>query len=92
MKTIETQPLLGLRQIRADRHLSLRDVAAISGVSAMTLSCWERATHQPHPLMLQAVAQSLGVTVEDLVGDSRRYDNPLVAHVSHLDNSRKRGS
>ena len=56
-----------LRRARARRRLTLRDLAALSGVSAVTLHSWETGTRNPSPRSLAKVASALDLEIGDLV-------------------------
>jgi transcriptional regulator with XRE-family HTH domain len=59
--------------IRAQRRmadLSLREMAAVAKVSNAYLSQVERGQHQPSVRVLRAIAQSLGVPVDQLLAQA----------------------
>ena len=56
-----------LRRARARRRLTLRDLAALSGVSAVTLHSWETGARNPSPRSLAKVATALELEIGDLV-------------------------
>lgn len=56
-----------LRRARSKRRLTLRDLAALSGVSAVTLHSWETGTRNPSPRSLAKVAGALDLEIGDLV-------------------------
>ena len=56
-----------LRRARARRRLTLRDLAALSGVSAVTLHSWETGIRNPSPRSLAKVAAALDLEIGDLV-------------------------
>jgi transcriptional regulator with XRE-family HTH domain len=55
-----------LKHIRAERGLTLRDLAQESGVSKDTISEIERGVRKPHPTTLGKLAKALDVEVADL--------------------------
>jgi transcriptional regulator with XRE-family HTH domain len=55
-----------LRHIRAERGLTLRDLAQASGVSKDTISEIERGVRKPHPTTVGKLAKALEVEVADL--------------------------
>jgi len=58
-----------LRELRAGRRLTLKDVAGKSGVSPSFLSQVERGVAAPSLRTLQAIAHALGLEVGDLFVD-----------------------
>ena len=60
------KPTNKLRRFRETHGLSLRDVAAVSGLSRAMLSRVERGERRLSGLKKISLAQSLGVAVEDL--------------------------
>ncbi len=74
-----------LKRLRTERGLSLRDVAAASGVSASLLSQLERDRANPSISTLQRVAGSLNVSIFALLPE----DGGLAASVVRPDARRK---
>jgi transcriptional regulator with XRE-family HTH domain len=54
---------LGLRTLREERNLSLRELAERAGVSQVTIWKWEHGYSQPRSRMLPSLAQALQVPV-----------------------------
>jgi XRE family transcriptional regulator, regulator of sulfur utilization len=63
-----------LKTLRADRRLSLDDLAARSGVSRAALSQIEGARTNPTLAVLWKIAVGLGVPFHDLLGQSSEQD------------------
>jgi transcriptional regulator with XRE-family HTH domain len=51
-----------LRLLRQAKHLSLKAVGAMVGVSDNTISRWERGVYQPSSVEAERYAAALGVT------------------------------
>lgn len=58
--------LRGLRSARIRAGLSLADVAKPMGVSRQAVQQWELGTRWPNPDRLPALAELLGVTIDEL--------------------------
>src|SRR5215204_2867175 len=56
-----------LRVLRAERGLTVRDVAGLSGVAKETISQIERGERHPYDRTLAKLAQAYGVPVEELI-------------------------
>jgi transcriptional regulator with XRE-family HTH domain len=56
-----------LRMLRAERGLTLRQVAALTGVAKETLSDLERGRRRPHDVTLAKLAEGYGVPLEELI-------------------------
>lgn len=64
---VETVSAAALRRQRDRSGLSVRQLAALSGVGATTINGWEAGRRAPSARLLAAVADALQVTVADLV-------------------------
>lgn len=71
-----------IRVLRAERGLSLRNLAARLGVSAMAVSKWENGQAMSSAHLL-ALCRELGCTVEFLMGDWRRDVEVLAMCIDH---------
>ena len=49
------------REFRESRHLSVKDLAAIMGVTVSVIYAWEQAVAQPHPWDLTVYLEAIGV-------------------------------
>lgn len=58
-----------LRVLRAERGVTLREAAGLTGVRAGTLSELERGLHRPHDITLSRIARGYGIPVEELLED-----------------------
>ncbi len=58
-----------LRTLRTQRKLSLRGLAAISGVHFVSLARMEAGKLDPRLSSVQRVAKALGVSVSELIGE-----------------------
>jgi transcriptional regulator with XRE-family HTH domain len=67
-----------VRRLRAERDLSLRDLAAQSGVSASLLSQLEHDRANPSLSTLQRIAQSLHISMFTLLPDESNTPNASV--------------
>ena len=60
-------PLLqGLKRVRRERRMSVRELSARSGVSATTISRLEGLHRMARPRTARRLAQALGVRAEEL--------------------------
>lgn len=60
-----------LRQLREAAGLSLRDLAKQIGEEHSNIRYWEQSGNLPRSNVLVPMAKALGVTVEELLGESR---------------------
>jgi transcriptional regulator with XRE-family HTH domain len=58
---------------RKDMGLTQEEFAELIGVDRVTVSRWERGTNRPVGLYAQAVADVLGISREEFLGQSRQY-------------------
>jgi transcriptional regulator with XRE-family HTH domain len=68
-----------LKKLRRSRDLTQEELAEIIGVSAQSISKWERGDNYPDITLLPAIANYFEVTVDDLLGmnairDERRIE------------------
>ena len=56
-----------LKELRADRVLSLADLSRLSGVDRQTIWRIEAGRHGAHPKTIRKLAQALGVEPRELV-------------------------
>ena len=56
-----------LRVLRAERQLTVREAAALTGVDPGTISKIERGVRHPHDITLSRLAQGYDVPVEELL-------------------------
>lgn len=63
---------------RMRQRLSLRDLAALSGISPSALSAFERGFSKPNTGRLSKIAHALGITVPDLLGIPRPAEQIVV--------------
>jgi transcriptional regulator with XRE-family HTH domain len=66
-----------LRELRAERQLSLRQVEERGGPNKDTMSLIERDVHRPHPQTLGRIAQALGMSVAELRAEVEAAGHPL---------------
>jgi transcriptional regulator with XRE-family HTH domain len=59
-----------LRQLREAAGISLRELARQIGETHTNVSFWERTGTLPRSNVLTPIAQALGVSIEDLLGDA----------------------
>jgi len=85
-----------IREQRTAAQLSVRNLAALAGVSNPYLSQIERGLRRPSAEILQAIAQALRISAESLyvrAGILEERDGDLVAHIladPHLSETQKR--
>jgi transcriptional regulator with XRE-family HTH domain len=75
-----------IRQLRQQQHLSLSDLAAKTGISVSYLSRLEKGKSTPSFLVLNQIAQQLGVTMGFFVEteqNARTVDDQLVEELTH---------
>jgi transcriptional regulator with XRE-family HTH domain len=65
-----------LRVLRAERGLTVRQVAALSGVAKETISQIERGERHPYDRTLAKLAQAYGVPVEGLIEEPALAGSP----------------
>jgi transcriptional regulator with XRE-family HTH domain len=66
-----------LRELRAERRLSLRQVEERGGPNKDTMSLIERDVHRPHPQTLGRIAGALELSVSDLRAELEGAERPL---------------
>ena len=59
-----------LRQRREERRMTLKQVGNAIGVSAVTISRYEKGEREPNIDKLKKLSQVLGTPVDDLITDS----------------------
>jgi transcriptional regulator with XRE-family HTH domain len=62
-----------LRVLRAERGLTLREAASLTGVAKETISDIERGLRHPHDPTVAKIAKGYGVPVEELFEERLRY-------------------
>jgi transcriptional regulator with XRE-family HTH domain len=65
-----------LRELRAERRLSLRDVEERGGPNKDTMSLIERDVHKPHPRTLGRIAEALDMSVSTLRFELETAERP----------------
>lgn len=68
-----------LRELRAERRLSLREVEERGGPSKDTMSLAERGVHKPNPQTLGRIATALDMTVGELHRELEAAEAPKAA-------------
>jgi transcriptional regulator with XRE-family HTH domain len=66
-----------LRELRAERGLSLREVGERGGPNKDTMSLIERGVHRPQPQTLGRIAEALGMSVSSLRFELETAELPL---------------
>ena len=66
-----------LRELRAERELSLREVVEHGGPNKDTMSLIERGVHKPQPQTLGRIARALGMSVTELRSELEAAERPL---------------
>ena len=60
--------MLRLKAIRKANHMSVTNLAKAVGVTCMSIWRWENGARMPSVRMLQKLAETLGVTPNELLG------------------------
>lgn len=78
----------GLRSIREQRGLTLQQVEEITGIDANTISRYERGNLSPNMTTAQKIAQSLDVTIDNLIDGptKQEFEVKIVMGVKSLSN------
>ncbi|MEL6876615.1 MAG: helix-turn-helix domain-containing protein, partial [Pseudomonadota bacterium] len=81
-----TSETLGLKlsRLRKERSLTLAQVAEHLGVSKPTVWAWEKGKARPLPDRLDAIAEVLGVSADDLSSSAMPDDSAAVINESRL--------
>ena len=66
-----------IRQLRKDRGMTQKDLAERLNVTDKAVSKWERELSLPDVALLLPLAETLGVTVTELLGGQRAPEAPL---------------
>jgi transcriptional regulator with XRE-family HTH domain len=66
-----------LRELRAERRLSLREVEERGGPNKDTMSLIERGIHKPRPQTLGRIAEALDMSVPELRAELEAAESPL---------------
>lgn len=61
-------------EIMKEQKISQRELARRTGMTASTISDWNTKKTNPSADKLLVISQALGVSVEDLLVDSERYE------------------
>jgi transcriptional regulator with XRE-family HTH domain len=64
-----TMPARNLRRLRTLCGMRQQDLAESAGLTRLTISNLERMVHQPGPRTLKRLADALGCSIADLVGE-----------------------
>lgn len=66
-----------LQRLRVRRGLSQADIAAHLGVSAPSISGWEKGRARPKNARLDALAELLGVSLDELIDEPETQTEPI---------------
>jgi transcriptional regulator with XRE-family HTH domain len=69
-----------IRRLRLARGMTLQQVASHFGISAASVSSWEKGINQPDSRKLATLSDVLGTSVEYLLGGSERMESRLATH------------
>ena len=61
-----------LRRLRAEKRLTIRELAARADLTHATVSRLENLKHPAYPITAKALADALGVQVSDLLGEEEQ--------------------
>lgn len=73
-----------IRRLRRGRDLTQEEVAAHLGISPKSISKWERAEGYPDIMMLPALANYFGVSVDELIGMEKIAKSQKYAEINRL--------
>ena len=68
--------LVHLRRLRAEKRVTVRDLAARADLTAATVSRLENLKQSARPITAQVLADALGVPVSDLLGEEDPPEEP----------------
>lgn len=71
-----------IRSLRHSRGLTLTQVAEHFGISAASVSSWERGVNHPDPRRLQSLAEFFQVPLSSLLGEHRGLETPAAQALS----------
>lgn len=81
-----------MKQIRRERGLTQEEVAAHLGISFQSISKWERGDGYPDITMLPALANYLGISIDELLGVSEIEKNNQYCEINRTwDENNKKG-
>ncbi|HEV8045747.1 MAG TPA: helix-turn-helix transcriptional regulator [Rubrobacter sp.] len=83
------RPLEGVREVRNRRMLSQQELADRAGVSLFTVQRIERGDGSVRPKTGRAIAEALGVSVEDLSGKAQAPPDPQPSFHGLLEEERR---
>ena len=76
-----------LQELREDRNISRKDLAAFLNISVSTLGMYEQGRREPNIDMLIKMADYFDVSIDFLVGRSfKNENNELLVEALHLKN------
>lgn len=64
-----------IREIRKERGMTQSDLAKMVGVDQSAVAQWEAGKSGPHRNKLSKLAQALGCSIDDLLGEEYGGDN-----------------
>lgn len=65
-----------MRELRKQKNLTLKQLADIIGVAEVTVSTYERGTREPPLSVLCTIADTLGVSLDELVRGKQKEPSP----------------
>ena len=74
-----------IRKLRLAKGLTLQQVGDVFGISPASVSSWEKGINFPDGRKLQKLAETLGVSVSDLVNSGSDRFNNNVLNVPYVD-------
>lgn len=63
-----------MRMLRKEKKMTMKQLGKIVGVSESAISMYETGKHEPDILTLQRIADTLGVSVDRLLGREEQKD------------------
>lgn len=74
-----------IKEIRVQQNIPQKELAASLGIAANTLSQYENGKREPDIRMLEKLADSLCVSVDDLLGRTDQKNQPAPINEDELD-------
>lgn len=79
-----------ISSLRKQRGLTQKELAALLHVTDKAVSKWERGKNFPDLLLLQPLAEVLGVSVSELLGTEEEISSEAIAVISAISHQEKR--
>lgn len=73
--------MMKLRELRQSHGMTLKQVAALIGVSEASVSMYERGINEPDIKTIRILADYFGVTIDELVGHDIQTDQRQIPDI-----------